>query len=376
MPPIKVPACGAGGGPHDSAGGATASGLLYVLAATNLNASHTLGVWLPAIQGDTGASVFTRRLAAELPKRGIRAEISWLPLRAEYAPWTVPVPKPPPWATVAHVNTWLPPRFLPKQLPVIATLHHAVHHADAMAYKGRVRTAYHRWWIAPNERRVLRRAQQVVAVSGFVAATAKRMLLDVPIEVIYNGVDTNYYRPGKRQQRSGGPFRLLYVGRWRRLKGVDLLAPIMRELGDGFELRYTGGPAAQREHAALAANMHDLGRLAGDAVVAAMQDADALLFPSRSEGLGLVAIEAMACGLPVIATRGSSLPEVVDDDITGILCPRDEVLAFANAARRLAQDRAFYQHASVAARDRVIQKFSQEQMLNEYGRVYASIAGR
>src|SRR5262245_25262936 len=115
-------------------------------------------VWFPTVRTGTGTDVFTVRMASALRQRGVRTEIAWLPLRAEYAPWTVAVPQPPAWATVAHVNTWLHTRFLPPHLPVVATIHHAVHHPDARAYKGPTRAAYHRWWIAPNERRVMRGA--------------------------------------------------------------------------------------------------------------------------------------------------------------------------------------------------------------------------
>lgn len=316
-------------------------------------------VWFPGVRTRTGTDVFTERLVAGLRERGIRAGITWLPLRAEYAPWTVAAPKPPAWANVVHVNSWLHHRFIPKRLPVVATLHHAVHHPDARVYKGAARAAYHRWWIAPNERRVLLRADGVVAVSRFVAEAARQTLIDVPIDVIYNGVDTDRFRPGRRMRVAGEPFRLLYVGGWKRLKGVDLLAPIMRGLGDGFDLRYTGGDTAVRDARDVPSNMHDIGRLRDEgAVVAAMQDADAFLFPSRSEGFGLVAAEAMACGLPVIATRGSSLTEVVDDGVTGWLCPQDDVASFVAAARQLAQDRDRCARMSLAATERVRQQFS------------------
>lgn len=295
-------------------------------------------IWFPAVRTGTGTDVFTERLAEALRARGMRAEITWLPLRAEYAPWSVPVPAAPEWATVCHINTWLHPRFIPRRLPVVATLHHSIHDPALHPYKGWLRAAYHRWWIAPIERCVLRRADQVVAVSRFVADMARQTLCDVPMQVIYNGIDTALFRPGSRVRQSDEPFRLLYVGSWMARKGVDLLAPIMRELGDGFELQYTGGPAAQSESAGMPANMHDLGRLSGPQVIAAMQDADAFLFPSRSEGLPLVAIEAMACGLPVIGVRETSLSEVIEDGVTGLLCPRDDVPAFVTAAQALAGD--------------------------------------
>lgn len=328
-------------------------------------------VWLPTVRAGSGTDVFTERLAAGLQKRGIRAEITWLPLRAEYAPWTVAVPKPPAWANVVHVNTWLPPRFLPQDLPVVATIHHSMHHPDTLAYKDALRAAYHRFWILPNERRVLHRANRVIAVSQFVAETAKRTLLDVPMEVIYNGVDTEVFRPNVRQRQPGKPFRLLYVGKWASLKGVDLLAPIMRELGEGFELRYTGGSAAARDKPKMPNNMHDIGRLNGvEAVAATMHDADALLFPSRSEGLPLVVIEAMACGLPVIASRGSSLAELIVDGTTGWLCDADDSAAFAAATCMLLDMPALWFMLSATAVKRACEFFSVTRMVDSYVNAY------
>lgn len=338
--------------------------------------SHPPAIWFPAVRAGTGVDVFTERLVAGLRKRGLRAGITWLPLRAEYAPWTVSVPHPPEWANIVHVNTWLHPRFLPENLPVVATIHHSVHHPDVQVYKGALRAAYHRYWIAPNERCVMRRANRVVAVSRFVAKTAQCTLLDVPVEIIPNGVDIETFRPG-RQREPDGPFRLLYVGSWTARKGVDLLAPIMRELGEGFELRYTGGPEAASDKPTMPANMRDIGRLAGDsAVVAAMQDADALLFPSRSEGFGLVAAEAMACGLPVIATRGSSLVEVVEDGVTGILCRQEDVIAFANTVRRLQGDRMMMRRMAGAAQKRVAGLFLDDRTTDSYRGLYDELLAR
>ena len=330
-------------------------------------------IWFPAVRTGTGTDVFTERLVAGLIARGIRAEITWLPLRAEYAPWTVAIPQPPAWATVCHINTWLHPRFIPARLPVVATLHHAIHDPALRPYKGALRAVYHRHWIAPIERRVLRRADRVMAVSNFVAEMARQTLCDVPMQVIHNGIDTKLFRPGNRMRRPGAPFRLLYVGAWRRLKGVDLLAPIMRELGDGFELHFTGGPAAQQDTAGMPGNMVDLGRLHGDdAVVAAMQDADALLFPSRSEGFGLVAAEAMACGLPVVTTRSASLVEVVAHERTGLLCPPGDVAAFVKAIRRLANDARVLETMGVAARRDACERFSEQSMLDAHIRLYTA----
>ncbi|NII11439.1 glycosyltransferase family 4 protein [Oleiagrimonas sp. C23AA] len=328
-------------------------------------------VWFPTVRTGTGTDVFTETLVAGLRERGIRAEITWLPLRAEYAPWSVPVPEPPAWANVAHVNTWLHTRFLPHSLPVVATIHHSVHHPDLRTYKGTARAAYHRFWIAPNERRVMRLASKVCAVSKFVAQTAKETLSDLPMDVIYNGVDTDRYRPCASRP-SHKPFRLLYVGSWRALKGVDMLAPIMRELGDDFELLYTGGSDARKDKLDMPENMQDIGRLDGsDPVIAAMQDADAFVFPSRSEGFGLVAAEAMACGLPVIAGRGGALAELIEDGVTGMLCTPNDTAGFIEAVRCLASDCQVLRRMSHMAVERTRGHFSITYMVNAYVELYS-----
>src|SRR5690554_5122254 len=331
----------------------------------------TPAIWFPTIRTNTGTDVFTLRLVKNLKEQGIKAEITWLPLRAEYAPWTVAIPTAPAWATAVHVNTWLHPRFIPYHLPLVATIHHAIHHPSARSYKGWPRAIYHKHWIAPIERQTMRRADKVIAVSQFVADSARRSLIDVPMEVIYNGIDAEVFKPGDRVRKPPEPFRLLYVGSWMARKGVDLLAPILRELGEEFELRYTGGTAAEKGNTRVPANMVDIGRLQGDAAVAeAMQNADALLFPSRSEGHPLVAIEAMACGLPVVGSRIGPLIEVIEHGESGLLCQLDDVAGFVTAVRELSTDQTLQDEIHRTAPARMQKLFSENAMIEKYLEIY------
>ena len=167
------------------------------------------------------------------------------------------------------------------------------------------------------------------------------------------------------------PFRLLYVGNWSHRKGADLLASIMQALGDGFTLHYTAGRRVRANRFIVPPNSRNLGYPhSATALADVYRNSDALLFPSRLEGFGLVALEAQACGLPVIATRCSSLPEVVEDGVTGILCPRDDIGAFANAARRLATEPDDWRRMGLAARERVERLFSLDAMIDQYLDVY------
>lgn len=322
------------------------------------------GVWFPTVRTNGGVDIFTEQLVAGLQSRGVRAEIAWLPLRAEYAPWSVRIPELPSWASITHINTWLPTRFVPVGVPLVATVHHCIYSPAVTPYKGVLRSAYHHLWVRSNEKSVLKRADMVTAVSNFAASTVQAAVLDRSMRIIYNGIDATFFKPVPRGPRV--PFRLLYVGKWAALKGIDLLRPIMRELGAGFELRVTAGGALAQEK-----GIYDLGRLTGRGdVAAAMQDADALIFPSRAEGFGLVVAEAMACGLPVIATRGSALPEIVEDGVTGLLCASDDVSEFACAIRRVAGDRVLYRAMSSAARCAAEKRFSLDRMVDDYLSLY------
>ncbi len=335
--------------------------------------SDRLAVWFPAVRAHSGADVFTERLCAGLNARGIRAEINWLPLRAEYAPWSVSVPRPPDWATVVHVNSWLHPRFLPRSLPVVSTLHSCVHDPQLRPYKSLSKALYHTIWIRRIEAANLRCAARVVAVSRYTAQAAQAIFGRRDIEVIYNGVDTDFFSPVARNQPHQ-PFRLLYVGNWDLRKGVDLFCPILQTLGEDFELLYTADRNGAHTPYALPANCQCIGRLNARDLVQAYQNADALLFPSRLEGLPLSVIEAMACGLPVIASDASSLPEVVEHGTTGLLCPMDDVDAFVTAARTLAQNPARWQAMRQAARSRAVDLFSAQEQLMCWIALYQSLS--
>lgn len=334
--------------------------------------SRSPAVWFPAVRANSGADVFTERLCAGLNARGVRAEITWLPLRAEYAPWSVPVPKPPAWANIVHVNSWLPPRFLPRGLPVVSTLHSCMHAPAILPYKRPAQRMYHAAWIKRVEAANLRRAQRIVAVSHYAAQAAQAAFGLYPIDVIHNGVDIAQFRPLSRGAPHQ-PFRLLYVGNWTQLKGVDLLAPIMQALGSAFVLLYTTDRNGAHLRYPLPGNTQSLGRLDVAGLIAAYQQADALLFPSRLEGFGLVAVEAMACGLPVIATNASSLPEVIENGVSGLLCNVNDVCTFIEAARQLAQDPALWRAMRLAAMGVAQTRFNAVRQLDQWVNIYESL---
>ncbi|MFL6587554.1 MAG: glycosyltransferase family 4 protein [Luteimonas sp.] len=270
------------------------------------------------------------------------------------------------------MNSWLHPRFLPPALPIVSTVHHAIHHPDAIRAKRALQRRYHAHWVAAMERRNLARAAAVVAVSAHAADAAAPVVGSKRVRIIYNGVDLGGFRPPAiSTRRPGDPFRLLYVGKWTRAKGADVLPMLMASLGERFSLSFTGPHGGLR---GLPSNMHDLGRLSPDQVAEAMRQADAFVFPSRVEGFGLVTIEAMASGLVPLAANNCASPEIIEHGRSGFLCDVNDIETFAAPIRTLAQDAISHAAMAANARSRVEQAFSIDVMVDRYLSTYEEVA--
>ncbi|HEX4215390.1 MAG TPA: glycosyltransferase family 1 protein [Candidatus Dormibacteraeota bacterium] len=155
--------------------------------------------------------------------------------------------------------------------------------------------------------------------------------------------DPSHRSAEMRHRLSGGhPERplLLYVGRLSAEKSVERLAPMLREL-PGCSLALVGeGPhrgTLEQELAGLPATF--AGCLTGQDLVAAYASADLFVFPSETETLGLVLLEAMASGCPVIAARAGGIPEIVEHGVNGVLCEPGRPEAMAAEVRGLLEDR-------------------------------------
>lgn len=329
-------------------------------------------IWLPYLAAGTGADVSTQYLAEGLRKRGHDVVCQPFSMRFEPAPWLLRAVSPPPDCDAIITNTWNGFAFARRGIPMITVERLFVVDPTLTPYKSRVQATYHRVLIGPYMRRSMKRADVVVAVSQYTADAVARVFSFVRPRVILNAVDTDFFTPPEKPpalsvpQRKG---RLLYVGNLSRRKGADLLGPIMHRLGPGYELRFTGRADAATFDCPLPHNMTPLGRLSQEEIRQEYRQADALLFPSRGEGLSRAVMEAMACGLPVVAAKVSSMPEAVDDTV-GRLCPVDDVDAFVSAAREVTGgDRENRLRLSRAARQRAKSRFAITRMLDDFERL-------
>ncbi len=332
-------------------------------------------IWFPVIKGGSGTDVFTRRLADALKRRGIATEITWFSTYYQFAPFLLRYVSPPPGTNIIHANSWNGFAFKRPGIPLVVTAHLNVLDPIYQPYKNPAQQLFHDIAIRRFERASFRAASAITVVSEStrrsLGETAKRQAM----QVIYNWIDTAAFTLGDRYRPpSTRPFQLLFVGNLPRRKGADLLAPIMKELGPGFELHFTSGIRRYKPEE-LTDNMRPLGRIADEGrLIEIYRQCDALLFPSRLEGFSLVPLEAMACGKPVIATNISSLPEVVLDGVTGFLCPKDDIAAFVTACRNLAYDPETLRQYGKAARRRAEELFSEDIIIPQYISLYEKLA--
>jgi len=217
-----------------------------------------------------------------------------------------------------------------------------------------------------------RLADAVVAPSQATAAELRRDYGVEKVEVIANGVPP---APAPLPHRRELPPVILYSGRLRTRKAVAvLLAAMARVLaafpncrlvivGDGEQGARVA--AAVRERG-LAHRVELAGALPRPAAMARLAAADVFCLPSIYEGLPLAILEAMAAGLPVVATAVSGNPEAVEDGVTGLLVPPESATALADALIKLLADPERRRAMGEAARARVAERFSIDRIAAEH----------
>jgi len=332
-----------------------------------------VNVWLPSIRGGSGVDIHTNRLARALQRYGLGAEVSWFSTYFQFAPFLLSKLAAPAGADIIHALSWYGFAFKRKNMPLVVSEQLDVLDPIYRPYKSIAQSAFHQTLVRCFMTKSFAAASAVTAVSHATARSLKSTAQLNSAQVITNFVDTEIFRPQNSAASPAKPFRLLYVGNLTKRKGADLLAPIMRQLGAGFELRFTTG-LRDAGIDDVSANMISIGKLTSDrSLVDAYQACDGLLFPSRLEGLPIAPLEAMACAKPVIAARISSLPEVVEDGVSGILCEPNNVDQFAAACRRLADSPATLRQYGAAARHRAETFFSESVVVPQYIKLYKEL---
>jgi glycosyltransferase involved in cell wall biosynthesis len=233
-------------------------------------------------------------------------------------------------------------------------------------------------------RRAFARAERVMPVTEFLRRAIEAYGMRGRFEVVSNAVDAADFHPAEPDARSAGghaagPKRLLFVGGLEPTehKGFPTLLRALERLArSDWRLDVVGdGPSrAEYEERVAAAGLADritfLGYRPKPEIADLMRAADVFLLPSRFETQGVVLLEAMMCGLPIVSTTAGAIPEVVPPE-AGILVEPDDDAALAAAIEKVLGGEAKYEPAAIAAHAR--ERYSAEAVGRKLAAVYESV---
>ncbi len=226
-------------------------------------------------------------------------------------------------------------------------------------------------------RTILGSARAVVANSKALAELSARVD-PFRVEVIPNGVDSTMFRPPDLEPSldPDSPLRILFAGRLQTQKNLELLLDELARLSSegriGFRLHVAGdGPLGESLHQQ--AERLEIGRhivwhcwVEKPALITLYQNVDCFVNPSLYEGLPNTVLEAMACGLPVIASRVPGHDALVLEGETGFLFALEEPMQLGRALGKILRDRAAARRLGAKGRVRVHEMFSWDAVTTQY----------
>ena len=196
-------------------------------------------------------------------------------------------------------------------------------------------------------------ADAIVVASSFTERTLKEYPQAIATPVFRVPYGAPAVGEPKQAARRGGPLRVLYVGQMGHRKGLGYLLDAMDLLAVPATLTLLGRPIDVPPVLKRALERHRwIETAAHGEVLRLMREHDVLAFPSLFDGFGLVMLEAMAQGTPVIATPNTGAPDFLEDGRDGFLVPIRSAEAIAERLTRLAEDRELLAEMSEAARQK------------------------
>lgn len=211
--------------------------------------------------------------------------------------------------------------FKRKNKILVGIMHHNVFDQQNLKLSSPIQRMYYYLILYPNLWLSVRLSDKIVCVSDYTKKSMINMfpLVSKKIQTIYNGIDTDYFyydaNIGKNKQKI-----IFYSGNLSRRKGTDILVKIAENTPADWKFYSTSNP---KNEVYKSKKINYLGKLSREKLRDMYQKSTIFVFPSRFEGFGLSVVEAMSCGSVVIAFKNSSIPEIVLDGKTGLLCENE-----------------------------------------------------
>lgn len=241
-------------------------------------------------------------------------------------------------------------------------------------------------WVKPLLKFAIGQAQAVFANSSFTASKIKA-LRNVDVEWSPYGTTLETGTGNAEPHPINSKFKILFVGRHIERKGIRYLIEAAKYLPrDQFEIRIVGVGDLTEQLKELAAHVSGnsaeiifTGKLSPEALANEYKTANVFTLPAivdskgDTEGLGVVLIEAMELGLPIVASNVGGIPDVVIDGETGILVPEKDPEALASAYKRLAAEPELVKHLLAGAQKRIHECFTWDGIIQRQIEVYNKV---
>lgn len=242
-------------------------------------------------------------------------------------------------------------------------------------------------FLRPLLRRIVKSSDAVTVISSYTARAVRQLVGEVRLETIPFGATVDVGTEPLPDSRTSGVLRLLFTGRLVERKGVRILlealamiqdepAVMLKVVGDGplrSELQTYAGELG------IASRVEFTGFVSSSELARHFRQCDAFVLPAVQdtkgdvEGLGVVLIEALTYGKPVIASASGGIVDVVQDGQTGLLVPPGDVAALAAAVVKYRDNPELARSLAVAGRDFVAQKFSWPAIIDRLASLYHQI---
>jgi glycosyltransferase involved in cell wall biosynthesis len=243
-------------------------------------------------------------------------------------------------------------------------------------------------------RLALSNVARVIAVSGAVARTlrAQKIFAEDKIRVVENGIDLTRFARARAEfesrsdETAGSTLRVGIIGELSAVKGqedfVRAAAVVVGEFGDRVEFLVVGEDNSRGgEYRArveqlvsglgLRGHVRLMGRLKEDELACLVASFDLFVSASRSEAFGMAMVEALACGVPVVATATDGAREIIEEGVTGLLVPVGDVNSLASSIASLLEDEGRRKAFGASALESARRRFDVTRMVEATERVYA-----